>query len=87
MTMVNSGLKGLRHILDCHNISLFHVAFDGVYNIQYSLICRVFFTESGRPPWLIRSNCGAKLRGAGFESRLVRIFVIWGGAYTVFQAV
>ena len=30
----------------------------------------------GRPRWLIRSGCGSKRRGTGFESRPVRMFVI-----------
>ena len=34
------------------------------------------FATPIRPPWLIRSGCGSRLSGTGFESRPGRIFVI-----------
>ena len=62
----------------------------GQFNLYRGMFLSIFFfyqnTTPGdvscwqynicRPRWLIRSSCGSRLRGTGFESRSGRMFVI-----------
>ena len=44
--------------------------------LGYSVTMSVMHVVALSPGWLIRSGCGSRLRGTGFESRPVQIFVI-----------
>ena len=65
----------LTSALDRHDSPTLGVRLETFDNVRLRSDVGEFATRI-RPPWLIRSGCGSRLSGTGFESRPGRIFVI-----------